>query len=234
MSDFAGISAESLMLLAENRFHDSKAFYEEHKPAIRAGVVEPLRQLVAELAPTVLAIDPKMVVDPLKNGCVSRVRRDNRFTHDKSLYRENMWIAFMRDKQAWDYCLPAFYMDFSLSGVEWGMGFYSVTPAVLQVMRRQTTENPKPMEKAIKTAAKAGFALTGQPYARRRSGEDVPPALRPIYDCKNLVLTRQDEPSMVSDSGLVQRLQEDFTALAPLYRLFMQAVEENVMGDERE
>ena len=102
MADFVGISAESLYLLAENRFQDSKAFYEEHKPTINRTVVQPLRQLVTELTPAMLA------VDPLLGGNVSRVRRDNRFTHDKSMYRENMWITFMRDKRAWHWCVPAF------------------------------------------------------------------------------------------------------------------------------
>lgn len=232
MATFEGISAESLMLLAGNRFQDSKSFYEEHKPAIRAGVVEPLRRLVADLAPTVLAIDPKIIVDPLKNGCVSRVRRDNRYTHDKSMYRENMWFAFLRDKRAWNYCIPAFFMDFSLSGVEWGMGFYSATPALLRVLRRRTDEHPKAMEKALKTAEKAGFILTGQTYAKRRSGEDTPTILRPIYDCKNLMLVQRGEVSMVASPALPERLASDFKALAPVYRLLMQAVEENFMGDD--
>ena len=84
---YPGIGAESLFLLAENRFQDSKAFYEENKPTINKTVVQPLKQLVADLSPAMLA------VDPLLGGHVSRVRRDNRFTHDKLMYRENMWIS---------------------------------------------------------------------------------------------------------------------------------------------
>ena len=48
--DFPGIPAESLFLLAENRFQDSKAFYEEHKPQINKTVVHPLKQLVKRLS----------------------------------------------------------------------------------------------------------------------------------------------------------------------------------------
>ena len=92
--DFPGISAESLFLLAENRFQDSKAFYEENKKQIQKTVVHPLKALIADMTPAM------MVVDPLMGGHVSRVRRDNRFTNDKLMYRENMWIVFMRDKRA--------------------------------------------------------------------------------------------------------------------------------------
>ena len=70
---FVGIPAESLFLLAENRFQDSKAFYEEHKPQINKTVVQPLKQLVADMTPAM------MEIDPLMGGSVSRVRRDNHY-----------------------------------------------------------------------------------------------------------------------------------------------------------
>ena len=31
MSNFQGIAPDGMFLLAENRFHDSKSYYEEHK-----------------------------------------------------------------------------------------------------------------------------------------------------------------------------------------------------------
>lgn len=228
MAAFTGISAETLFLLAENRFQDSKSFYEEHKPAINAGVVQPLRCLVADLAPTMLQIDPLIVTDPLKNGCVSRVRRDNRYTHDKSQYRENMWIAFLRDKRANNWCVPAFYMDFSLKGAEWGMGFYSVTPAIMQTLRGIAQERPQQVEAAIRKARQAGFAMVGQPYARPRSTPDIPTALRPLYDCKNISFHRTEPADFVADETLVEKLKKGYKALAPFYTLFTEAVEMTV------
>ncbi len=225
MAQFTGISADVLFLLAENRFQDSKAFYEEHKPGINAGVVHPLRCLVADLAPTMLEIDPLIVVDPLKNGCVSRVRRDNRYTHDKSQYRENMWIAFMRDKRANNWCVPAFYMDFSLKGAEWGMGFYSITPAIMQTLRGIAMERPQQVEAAIRKANRAGFTMVGQPYARPRSTPDIPALLRPLYDYKNVSFYRAEPADFVADSTLVEKLKKGYKALAPFYTLFTQAVE---------
>ena len=80
MSNFQGIAPDGMFLLAENRFHDSKSYYEEHKPQIKAQVLDPLRSLAEDLAGTMIAIDPRIVTDPNRNGCVSRVRRDNRYT----------------------------------------------------------------------------------------------------------------------------------------------------------
>ena len=220
--DFPGISAESLFLLAENRFQDSKAFYEEHKPQINKTVVHPLKQLVADMTPAMLAVDPRL------GGHVSRVRRDNRFTHDKRMYRENMWIVFMRDKRAYDWCLPAFYLDFSVAHAEWGLGFYSATPAVMRALRGRIEADPIRAERAVRSAAEAGFVLGGRPYARPRSTEDTPDLLRPFYDCKSVDLSRCEGADFVADATLPQRLLAGFTALAPMYDLLMEAVEEAI------
>ena len=223
MSEFQGITMDMLFLLAENRFQDSKAFYEEHKPAIKAGVIQPLRDLVATLMPSLLA------VDPLITGNVSRVRRDNRFTHDKSMYRENLWITLMRDKRAWDWCVPAFYLDFSLNHAEWGVGFYSATPAVMKALRAIADKDPKRVLAAIAAAEKAGFTLEGNPYAKPRSGPDTPDALRPLYDCRHVAMTRSEPPTMVGDPALPERLERGFMALVPFYTLLTEAME-NALG----
>ena len=219
---YPGITADSLFLLAENRFQDSKAFYEEQKPRINKTVVQPLKQLVADMTPAMVA------VDPLLGGHVSRVRRDNRFTHDKSMYRENMWIVFMRDKKAWDWCVPAFYLDFSLARAEWGLGFYAATPAIMRTLRARIEADPDRAIKAVKAAKKAGFELGGRPYARPRSTADIPDLLRPFYDCKSVDLCRIEENVFVAGEDLPERLLAGFKALTPLYHLLMEAVEETL------
>ncbi len=220
---FKGIGTDSLYLLAENRFHDSKAFYEEHKPTIKRQVIEPLRCLVAELMPTMLT------VDCLIGGSVSRVRRDNRYTKDKSMYRENMWIVFMRDKRTWNWCVPAFYLDFSLNGAEWGMGFYGATPTIMKCLRQRAQADPERVVKAIRKAKRAGFELGGEPYARARSTQDIPKELRPLYDCRNLYLVRSESAQFVAEATLADDLRKGFLACAPMYAILMEAVEE-VMG----
>ncbi len=221
MGNYMGIQPESLYLLAENRFQDSKAFYEENKPAIWREVVEPLKALIAEMTPAMVPLDPLM------SGAVSRVRRDNRFTKDKSMYRENMWIVFMRDKRAWNWCVPAFYLDFSLNGADWGMGFYGVPPALMRCLRSVAERNPERVIKAIRKAKKAGFSLDGEPYARPRSTADIPKELRPLYDCRSIGMSRRESADFVAGADLPARLLAGFRALAPLYDVFIEAMEEN-------
>ena len=227
MSNFQGIAPDGMFLLAENRFHDSKSYYEEHKPQIKAQVLDPLRSLAEDLAGTMIAIDPRIVTDPNRNGCVSRVRRDNRYTRDKSLYRENMWVGFMRDKKAYE-CAPGFFVDISLKGSTYGMGFYYTTPRLLQSVLRMIDEIPAAWTKALKRAQAAGFVLAGDRYARPKK-EGLPPLLDAVYNRKTITLERfEPDPAFFGTAALVDVLKEAFAALVPLYRLLIAAVERDI------
>lgn len=227
MSNFQGISPDGMFLLAENRFHDSKSYYEEHKPQIKAQVLDPLRSLAEDLAGTMTAIDARIVTDPNRNGCVSRVRRDNRYTRDKSLYRENMWVGFMRDKKAYE-CAPGFFVDISLKGSTYGMGFYYVTPRLMQTVRRMIDEKPAAWTKALKQAQAAGFSLVGDRYARPKK-EGLPPLLDAVYNRKAVALERfEPDPAFFGSAALVDVLKDAFTALVPFYRLLIAAVERDI------
>ena len=52
----------------------------------------PCGGLPLRLMPTALDIDGNF--NPSINASVSRIRRDTRFTKDKSPYRDHMWIGF--------------------------------------------------------------------------------------------------------------------------------------------
>lgn len=87
---FTGFKPEGLDLLIENRLMNSKDFYEAHKDAIRRDALEPFQALCLRMAPAMLEIDPLFVTIPSR--MVSRVRRDTRYTKDKTLYRANLWL----------------------------------------------------------------------------------------------------------------------------------------------
>ena len=50
MTNFNGITPKAIELLSENRFNDSKAFYEEHKEELKQLATIPMRQIVLDLA----------------------------------------------------------------------------------------------------------------------------------------------------------------------------------------
>ena len=57
MSDFKGITQDTLFLMQLNRFNDSKAFYEENKEKIKANMTVPMRQIAASLSDMMLDIE---------------------------------------------------------------------------------------------------------------------------------------------------------------------------------
>ena len=226
---FTGITQEAMWLLAENRFHDSKAFYEEHKPQIREGVLLPLRELVEELAGTVLDIDPKIVVSPTANGTVSRVRRDNRYTRDKSMYSENMWVAFLRDKKAFE-CAPGFFIDFSLRGSVYGVGYSWAPPRLMRQLRQSIDEKPSAWAKAASAAVEAGFAVAGDRYARPKK-EGLPPLLDELANRKTLSFEKFDpDPAFFGSAALVDTLKEAFRTLTPIYRRMVEVTEQELLS----
>lgn len=68
MSDFKGITRDTLFLMQLNRFNDSKAFYEENKEKIKADMTVPMRQIAAAFGDMMLKIDPFMNTVPTKMG----------------------------------------------------------------------------------------------------------------------------------------------------------------------
>ena len=111
MSDynFQGIKAESIQLLCENRFNDSKSFYEEHKEELKQGITVPMRQIMLDLSGLMLDIDDVMMTDPVRS--VSRIYRDTRGNRSKIKYRENMWMFFRRYKNEFP-CAPFYFFEF--------------------------------------------------------------------------------------------------------------------------
>lgn len=228
-----GIRPEAMWMLAENRFHDSKAYYEEHKDRIRAEVLVPLRTLVADLSADMLRIDPQIIVTPTTNNTVSRIRRDNRYSRDKSMYRENVWVAFMRDKKAWD-CLPGFFADMSLKETVYGMGFYAATPRLMQTLRRMLEEDPAPFVRALKKARAAGFVLEGARYARPKK-EGLPPLVDELYNRKMWSLEKTvNDPAFFGSGSLTATLREAFHTLAPMYKLILAGVERELEERDKE
>lgn len=162
-SDYRGITPDALWLLAENRFQNSKEFYESKKPAIKEQVLIPMQQICAALADRMEKIDDKICLVPTR--MVSRIRRDTRFTKDKTLYREHVWITFMRPKKEFP-CSPAFWFEITPQGYRFGVGFYCTTPQLMQAYRSAILEDPAAFCKAVKKRKERALPLAAKVIKR--------------------------------------------------------------------
>ncbi len=220
LDHFDGFTPQALMLLAENRFQNSKVFYEEHKQELNELAIRPMRQISQALAPQMEALDPLMNLNPVR--MVSRIRRDTRFTRDKSLYRANVWTVFSRPKVSFPHA-PCFWFEVTQEEYSYGLGYYHTTPALMEAYRKEMAYRPKVFEREAKKALRAGFLFEGTCYRREKEGE-IPQSLKPYYNLKDIVLIHHGSDFDVLRSGaIIEELKRAYRSIEGMYRFLLDA-----------
>lgn len=222
MSEFKGINPEILFLLAENRFRDSKPFYEEHKEKLKQGITLPMRELAGIIGEELLSLDPLLNTVPWK--MVSRIRRDTRYTKDKSLYRENVWIMFMRDKHKW-HNYPCFWFEVTPSNYSMGVGFFGDDSGLYRVFRKNLREKTEEFLKCAKKCEKTGAALFGKEY--KRAMPDCPKGLEKYYNRKDFgYILFSNTLSDLKDDTILDIIRKNFKAFSPMYSFMLDVSDE--------
>lgn len=212
---FSGFSPEGLDLLIENRLQNSKPFYEEHKDAIKRLVQQPMADLILEISGAMREIDPLFVLVPSK--MISRVRRDTRYTRDKTLYRDHAWCTFCRPKNGYD-ARPCYYFEVMPDSWGYGAGYYRANPAELAVLRQFVLREDKRFLDAFEAVRRSGkFELYGEEFKRPKF-PDAKPEYQPWLNKKNIGLSYS-----CADFGplfmgtFVDGMLKDLRAIAPFY-----------------
>ena len=168
MNAFSGFCPESIQFLVENRQRNSKPWFESHRNRYETLLLNPFRNLIRELTPVMLAIDPDFDLKPAINRTISRIYRDTRFSRDKSLFRDTMWLVIRRLGEDWKTTAPAFYSEISPSGYRYGMGFYEASRTVMDYIREAIDEKPQVFKKATAFLFQSDlYELNGESYKRR-------------------------------------------------------------------
>ena len=216
------ITDEALDFLFINKINNSREFYQQHKDEYRKLVVEPLAYLVEMLAPTVLCIDDQIDCTPKIGKCISRIHRDTRFSYDKSLYRDTAWVGFMRQKKLYN-GLPGFFFEVSPRAVRWGMGYYCASKEAMESFRELVAQNHPLFADTVKMAQKnPQLLLEGDSYKRSKR-PDLSAIQQEYINKKSICFIRNEDISILGREDLVTLISNDFTALAPAYKLFMLA-----------
>ena len=222
---YNGITSDALWLLAQNRFENSKPFYDEHKEEIKKSVIIPMRQIAGELSPLMYEIDDMMNLDPVR--MVSRVRRDNRFTNDKHLYRDNLWIMFMRPKHEWE-THPCMWFEVRQSCFSYGVGGFYMPPKLMEIYRRHLIEKEDEFLKAVKSAKKAGAHFSGDAYKKPKPGSPSP-AVLPYYNVKYMsFMVERTDFEILAENELITELEKAYKLLAPMYKFLKEISDEYV------
>lgn len=222
MTAFTGFSPQAPAFLAELAANNETAWFNARKDEYRDLIQTPLRQLFVAMTPAMLEIDPGFDASPM-GGAVSRIRRDTRFSRDKSPYRIKQWMSFRRAGEGWQN-RPAFFLAFAPGGYRFGLGFYAASPATMAELRTAMVARPTAFADAAAVAEEAGFALAGETYRRSRlpKGMDaaLPASLHAWFGMKNVYLAceRPMDPLFFSPD-LAGELVARLGRMAPLYDL---------------
>ncbi|MBQ4626887.1 MAG: DUF2461 domain-containing protein [Clostridia bacterium] len=220
--EYNGITRDSLFMLADNRFRNSKAYYEEHKEQIKSGVTVPMRQIAGIIGEELLSLDPILNTIPTK--MVSRVRRDTRYTKDKSLYRENMWIMFMRPKHEW-LGYPCFWFEVTPSNYSMGIGFYGDEPGLLETFRKNLRERPEEFRKAAEKCVKSGSVFFKRQY--KRPFADCPEGLEEYYNAKDVgFISFSEQLEDLENEKIIEIIRKKFKAYSPMYEFLLSVSDE--------
>ena len=213
-------SRESQDLLFEVWSRNDRAWYHENKGQIKTYIQEPFIQLVRDLQPVMLEIDPLMDCSEKR---IARVYRDARVIGSGPFFRDHIWCTMGREKDVM-YGFPSWFFELSADGFRYGMGYYIPAKETLEAVRSLILAEDKAFKKAF-TAHKRQktFDLVGESYKRNH----FPDAPEKYWDWLNRktfcwIRESQDEALLYSGS-LAQTVAEGFQELAPIYHFLIKA-----------
>jgi uncharacterized protein (TIGR02453 family) len=214
---FNGFSTEALQFLFETKINNNKAWYEANKKIYQEILLAPFQDLVSDLSSFMLTIDPNFITIPAVDKTISRIYRDTRFSKDKSLYRDSMWLTFKRRSEDWKEA-PAYYFEITPDSYRYGMGIYNAPKPIMDKFRQQIDEKPAEFLKVISFYKQNQiFTLEVEKY-KKILAPDKPAEIQEWYQCKSFHLTtKKPINELLFSKRLVPELISGFGLLAPLY-----------------
>ncbi|MGN0778366.1 MAG: DUF2461 domain-containing protein [Aristaeellaceae bacterium] len=216
---FTGFPEETLQFFLDIRFHNNNTYFNEHRERFRQDVQEPFYAFIDELAPAMLRIDPGMEVRPYK--CLARIRRDTRFSKDKSPYRDHLWLLFRRAAEPREGSVN-YWFELSPTSVGWGLGTWGENRPAMDALRRRIAAQPQRVKDIVDDCRlpERGMAVQGSFFKRLEIPDSVPPTLHWLYRAREVYIVRENtQMPWIYDKQLIDRVRADYEAMAPLYRL---------------
>lgn len=217
------VSQKTFEFLVENRLRNDKEWFLEHKNDYNSYVLQPLTELATRLADTLLKIDSMIVTEPKVDKTISRIYRDTRFSKDKSLYREDMWLSFKRDKKIYlNY--PEFFFVITPNEFLYGCGYYAATTETMNSMRELIINKDKTFIHALKDYENQQiFVIEGSTYKKNKY-IDQAENIQNWLNRKQICFTHKStDSSLLFSENLPQIISEQFMQLKSIYNFFINA-----------
>ena len=227
---FTGFTEDTIQFFLDLKFHNNTAFFHEQHDRYTEFVQQPFYDMIEDLAPDMLKIDPGMEVRPYK--CLSRIHRDTRFSRDKSPYRDHLWYLFRHAAEPREKSL-FYYFELGPDRLSWGMGFWGENREALDLFRKRMLANPEGILALLDDMDLVGRKLMpdGSIHKKIEVPSEIPQRLKRWYQAKDFYIGKMmPDYRMIYSCQILEEVRRDFITLAPLYRLLRGYVDE-VEGD---
>ena len=217
---FQGFSKEALDFLSDIRLNNNQTFYENNRQRYEEYVKAPLRALSDEMTPVIELIDSRLDTRPGRT--MSRIRRDTRFTKDKSPFRDHVWLGWRYPNESRSEGF-GMYWGFGPEWLSWGCGCYAADKPLMDALRMTIRKNPDEVREVFALSRiRSAFEIYGESYKKMKVPDDVPEDLRFLYVKKGFGIehngTKEEWKALYSHE-MADILARDLAAMAPLQQL---------------
>jgi uncharacterized protein (TIGR02453 family) len=230
-TEFPGFRPEALRFLRSLKRHNTREWFERHRPVYETEVRNPMRALVEEMDVRLARLAPELTGDPKRS--VFRIHRDVRFSSDKSPYKTNAACQFYHHDagrgagQDAERAGAGLYFQLEDGACFVAGGIWMPARPSLERIRERLAEAPKALDRIV-----------GTPRFRRRFGvlddeamltrlprgyAEGHPAERWLR-YKSFTTTRMLAQDEVVSARLPATLERDFAGLLPLVRWLNEAI----------
>ena len=223
---FEGFTKETGEFLWELRFNNERPWFLAHKEQYERCLNRPFRALAQESWRLLSERYPERDF----RVHVSRIYRDARRLFGRGPYKDHLWFSlYTSDKNEG----PSFWFEIGAAGYTYGLGFWSMRPALMERLRRAVGANPARFERLARQAeALPGLRLLGEEY--RRPKGDRGELLNRWYNRKYLTMEFSgDFGGDLFSPALAQILCGAYGSLMPMHD-FLAEVWEAAREEERE
>lgn len=222
---FSGFTPETIQFLVDLKENNFRQWFEDHRELYEIELLQPFRALVNTLSPAIHNIDS--LFEFRTHKVLSRIYRDIRFSKNKDPYNTCLWMSFQRMGTSWEN-FPGYFMELNTEHVMLGMGLFAPKRKVMDVFREKIEGEPDTFRELVqKDVFGRGFSVEGESYKKpvhNTLSDFFQPWMnrKAVYVMKTLPVS--DE--RIYSDALALLLADDFTHLAGLYRLMVEAREE--------
>jgi uncharacterized protein (TIGR02453 family) len=152
------------------RLHNDRDWFERNKERYVRDVRDPMLRFIADAAPVLARLAPRLVADPRPvGGSLFRIHRDTRFSKDKTPYKTNVAASF-RHEAGRDVHGPGLYVSLAPGEVEVGGGVWHPEAEPLRLIRTAIAEHPGAWSRALRAPGLDRLTWWGESLARTPKG----------------------------------------------------------------